>query len=62
MIPESKMDEVYPRNNGNTYFGDVHIHIEGYNIQNDDRMAELISEKLAELSIRQQRALGGAAW
>lgn len=62
MIPESKMDEVYPRNNGNTYFGDVHIHIEGYNVQNDDRMAELISEKLAELSIRQQRALGGAAW
>lgn len=54
-IPESKMNEV----GGNSYFGDVHLHIEGYNIENDDRLVELISQKLQSLSIAQQRALGG---
>ena len=59
IIPESKMDNVYPRGEITNNFN---IHIEGYNVENDQRLVELISEKLQNLSITQQRALGGAGW
>lgn len=55
MVPDSKRGLF-----GNTY--NISINVEGYSIKNDEEFTELLSQKLANLSIRQQRAVGGAAW
>lgn len=55
MVPDSKRGQF-----GNTY--NISINVEGYSIKNDEEFTELLSQKLAELSIRQQRAVGGTAW
>ena len=55
MVPDSKRGLF-----GNTY--NISINVEGYSIKNDEEFTELLSQKLAELSIRQQRAQGGTAW
>ncbi len=64
IIPESKMDKVYPRDNGTTY--NVTINIQGtYDLTNPmqlHRAAELISNELQNMSVSQQRAMGGKAW
>lgn len=56
IIPDSKMNSI-----GNTT-NYITINVEGYNIKNDEEFTELLSRKLSELSVRQQRALGGAGW
>ena len=38
------------------------FNVDGYNIKNDEEFTELLSRKLSELSVRQQRAVGGAGW
>lgn len=55
MVPDSKRGLF-----GNTY--NISINVEGYSIKNDEEFTELLSQKLAELSVRQQRAQGGTAW
>ena len=55
MVPDSKRGQF-----GNTY--NISINVEGYSIKNDEEFTELLSQKLAELSVRQQRAQGGTAW
>lgn len=55
MVPDSKRGQF-----GNTY--NISINVEGYSIKNDEEFTELLSQKLANLSIRQQRAVGGTAW
>lgn len=56
MVPDSKWGQI-----GNTT-NYITINVEGYSIKNDEEFTELLSSKLADLGIRQQRALGGAAW
>ena len=56
IIPDSKRGEF-----GNTT-NYITINVEGYSIKNDEEFTELLSRKLSELSVRQQRALGGAGW
>lgn len=60
IIPESKMNEVYPRNGNNTY--NITVNVDGYSIKNDMEFTELLSDKLAQLGIIQQRAVGGKSW
>lgn len=64
IIPESKMDKVYPRDNGTTY--NVTINIQGtYDLTDPmqlHRAAELISNELQNMSVAQQRSMGGTAW
>ena len=55
MVPDSKRGLF-----GNTY--NISINVEGYSIKDDEEFTELLSQKLAELSVRQQRAQGGTAW
>jgi hypothetical protein len=55
MVPDSKRGLF-----GNTY--NISINVEGYSIKDDEEFTELLSQKLAELSVRQQRAVGGTAW
>lgn len=64
IIPESKMDRIYPRNSG--------IHVDAINVNIDgtgknaeeiaDEAIEVISTKLDILGIQQQRAVGGKSW
>jgi SLT domain-containing protein len=56
IVPDSKKAEFGTTTNYIT------INVEGYNIQNDEEFTELLSRKLSELSVRQQRAVGGAGW
>lgn len=56
IIPDSKLEKIGTTTNYIT------INVEGYNIQNDEEFTELLSRKLSELSVRQQRAVGGAGW
>ena len=64
IIPESKMDKVYPRDNGTTY--NVTINIQGtYDLTDPTQLrkaAELISNELQNMSVAQQRSMGGTAW
>jgi hypothetical protein len=57
IIPESKMDKVYSRE-GVT----ININVSGADLVASDTVAQKIAETLANLSIRQQRAVGGTAW
>lgn len=57
MIPESKMDKVFSRE-GVT----ININVSGADLVASDTVAQKIAETLANLSIRQQRAVGGTAW
>lgn len=57
IIPESKMDKVFSRE-GVT----ININVSGADLVASDTVAQKIAEALANLSIRQQRAVGGAAW
>lgn len=56
IIPDSKLGSI-----GNTT-NYITINVDGYNIKNDEEFTELLSRKLSELSVRQQRAVGGAGW
>ena len=56
VVPDSKKSEF-----GNTT-NYITINVDGYNIKNDEEFTELLSRKLSELSVRQQRAVGGAGW
>jgi hypothetical protein len=56
IIPDSKLNGI-----GNTT-NYITINVDGYNIKNDEEFTELLSRKLSELSVRQQRAVGGAGW
>ena len=64
IIPESKMDSVYPRET--QVVQNIVFNISGtFDLatpEDQDRLAEKVSEKLRMLSIAQQRAMGGAAW
>jgi hypothetical protein len=63
MIPESKMDEVYPRNGNNTYNITVNIDGAGKNAEEiADEAIEVLSSKFSLLGIKQQRAVGGKSW
>lgn len=57
IIPESKMDKVFSRE-GVT----ININVSGADLVASDTVAQKIAETLANLSIRQQRAVGGTAW
>lgn len=56
VVPDSKLNSIGSTTNYIT------INVEGYSIKNDEEFTELLSRKLSELSVRQQRALGGAGW
>lgn len=56
IIPDSKLNSIGSTTNYIT------INVDGYSIKNDEEFTELLSRKLSELSIRQQRAVGGAGW
>jgi hypothetical protein len=63
MIPESKMNDVFPRNGGNTFNFTVNIDGTGKNAEEiADEAIEVISTKLDILGIQQQRAVGGKSW
>jgi len=57
IIPESKMGKVFSRE-GVT----ININVSGADLVASDTVAQKIAETLANLSIRQQRAVGGTAW
>lgn len=56
MVPDSKRGEF-----GNSYYN-ITVQVDGYSIKNDMEFTELLSEKLAQLGIIQQRAVGGKSW
>jgi SLT domain-containing protein len=56
IIPDSKLGSI-----GNT-INYITVNVDGYNIKNDEEFIELLSRKFSELSVRQQRAVGGAGW
>lgn len=56
IIPDSKRGEL-----GNSYYN-ITVQVDGYSIKNDMEFTELLSEKLAQLGIIQQRAVGGKSW
>ena len=56
VVPDSKLNSIGSTTNYIT------INVEGYSIKNDEEFTELLSRKLSELSVRQQRAVGGAGW
>ena len=56
IIPDSKRGEF-----GTTY-NYITVNVDGYSIKNDAEFTELLSDKLAQLGITQQRAVGGKAW
>ena len=63
IIPESKMDDVYPRESGNVYVEKVEFVVNGSfdmgSPEDRERLIEEISSRLQSLSIAQQRAVGG---
>ncbi len=66
IIPESQMDKVYARNGGNVYVDKVELIMNGsFDLGSPEDRRKLIEEMSAELrmlSIKEQRAMGGAGW
>jgi hypothetical protein len=56
IIPDSK------RGDFGTTYNYITVNVDGYSIKNDAEFTELLSDKLAQLGITQQRAVGGKAW
>ena len=56
IVPDSK------RGDFGTTYNYITVNVDGYSIKNDAEFTELLSDKLAQLGITQQRAVGGKAW